>query len=203
MTRLRRRLSRAGLIVLAALVFGIGVAVLKGGSSGVRDSLGNVSAPWLLLPYFAGVVTRGWFRGGLTGLVASLASLAGFYIAQAFILDLGGHPVFTNLGLTLGAGRYYFIAGLVVGPLFGSLGGVAGRNRLVTTSVVGLTLVGEPFAVFAWLAGQGVEPTNTGMVIQYPALWMGEILLGCVLSIAMLLWTRSRNESDTIGGVHL
>jgi hypothetical protein len=138
------------------------------------------------------------------GLVACLASLTGFYAAQAFILDLGGHPVVTNLALTLGAGHYYFIAGLLVGPLFGAVGSIAGRHhRLVTASVVGLTLVGEPLAVFAWLAGQGVDAADTGMVVDYPALWIGEIVLGCLLSVAVLFWTRRIDPSDTIGGAHL
>lgn len=200
----RRALTCAGAIVLAAVLFGVAVAALKGGSTGVRDSLGNVSAPWLLLPYFAGAATRGRLRGAAMGLATCLASLAGFYIAQAFILDLGGHPVFTNIALTLGAGRYYFIAGIVAGPLFGAIGGAAGRYRsIVTAAVVGLTLVGEPLAVFAWLSGQGIDPADTGMVIQYPALWIGEMLLGCILSIALLTWARHRNVSDTIGGMHL
>jgi hypothetical protein len=201
---MRHRFARAAGIILAALLFGVAVAVLKGGSTGIRDSLGNVSAPWLLLPYFAGRATRGWLKGSLLGLAACLTSLAGFYIAEAFILDLGGHPVLTNLALTLGAGRSYFIAGIVVGPLFGAIGGAAGRYRgLITATVVGLTLVGEPLAVFAWLAGQHIDAADTGFVVQYPALWIGEIVLGCVLSVAMLIWTRSRDRSDTIGGAHL
>lgn len=201
---LRDHRTRAGGIVLAAILFGIAVATFKPGSTGVRDSLGNVSAPWLLLPYFAGATTRGWIRGGFLGPAACLAALAGFYIAEAFVLDLGGHPVLTNLALTLGAGRYYFTAGIVVGPLFGAIGGAAANHRgLITAAVIGLTLVGEPLAVFAWLAGQNIDAADTGYVVQYPALWIGEIALGCVLSVAMLFWTRSRDRSDTIGGAHL
>src|SRR5437763_16004251 len=114
--------TRALLVIAVSVAFGIMVAVLKGGDAGVRDSIGNISAPWLLLPYFAGTMTRGWSRGAIAGLVSCLAALAGFYAAEAFVLDLGGHPVATNLALTLSSGRIYFAAGMVSGPVFGALG---------------------------------------------------------------------------------
>src|SRR5206468_9247000 len=103
----------------------------------------------LLLPYFAGTMTRDWIRGALMGAAACLAALVGFYVAEAFVLDLGGHPITTNLTLTLGSGRMYFAAGLVCGPVFGAIGGLQTRFRTaITAAVVGLALIGEPLAVF-------------------------------------------------------
>src|SRR5947209_16181208 len=120
----QQTLRRSAAILLAALAFGVAIAVLKGGDAGLRDAIGNISAPWLLLPYLAGTVSRGPIRGALLGAATCLAALAGFYVAEAFVLDLGGHPLLTNLTLTLGAGRYYFAAGVFTGPLFGALGGI-------------------------------------------------------------------------------
>src|SRR4051812_14716309 len=136
-----------GLVLPVAAAFGVAVAVLKGGDAGVRDAIGNVSAPWLLLPFAAGSLGRGPGRAALIGVAVVLAALAGFYVAQAFVLDLGGHPLRTNLALTLGAGRPYYAAGLVTGALFGALGGLRGRyRRALVAAVVGLALIGEPFA---------------------------------------------------------
>jgi len=180
--------NRIGLILLGATLFGIAVAVLKGGDAGIRDSLGNISAPWLLLPYFAGLTGKGPLRGASLGLMASLAALAGFYVAEAFVLDLGGHPVLTNLALTLGAGRMYFAAGVLSGPVMGALGGLRVRHhRMLTAAVVGLALAGEPLAVFAWLGSQSMSPADTGLVVSYQALWVGELTLGVALALGILV----------------
>jgi hypothetical protein len=172
-------------IILAALLFGVAVAVLKGTEANLRNSVGNISAPWLLLPFLAGTTSRGPWRGAAMGAAACLTALLGFYVAEAFVLDLGDHPLMTDLTLALGAGRMYFIAGAIFGPLFGALGGTAGRRAGSGALVAGLLLLGEPVAVFAWLAGIGVGPADTGMVVAYPALWMGEMLLGLLLLFAV------------------
>lgn len=46
-------------IVLSAAVFGVAMSVLKGTDTGIRDDVDNLSAPWLLLPFFAGAAGRG------------------------------------------------------------------------------------------------------------------------------------------------
>lgn len=184
---MKRSTPRILTTIATAIVFGIAVAVLKGGEADVRDSLGNISAPWLLLPYFAGATTRGSKRGALMGTAACLAALGAFYATEAFVLDLGGHPVLTNLMLTLGAGRMYFAAGAVCGPALGALGGARLPCRpFISAAVVGLALIGEPLAVFAWLAHMGMSPSDSGMVARYPLLWIGEMLLGLALGGTML-----------------
>lgn len=178
---------RPPVLLLAAFLFGLAVAVVKGSDAGVRDSIGNISAPWLLLPYLAGMTARNWRRGALLGATACFVALAGFYVAEAIVLDLGDHPLLTDLALTLGAGRIYFIAGAIFGPIFGAVGRASrGRRLPVTALVVGFLLVGEPPAVFAALAAYGVNPSYTGMVIAYPGLWIGELVLGIMLAAALL-----------------
>jgi hypothetical protein len=191
-------LKRPSAVMVAAVAFGITVAVLKGEDAGIRNSIGNISAPWLLLPYFAGTLGGKAIRGSLIGLATCLAALAGFYVAEAFVLDLGGHPLLTNLTLTLRAGWIYFVAGLVCGPLFGALGGIRTRyRRAMTAGVVGLLLMGEPLAVFVWLSRQGLSPADTSLVVNYPALWIGEVVLGFLLSAGVLWLGRVRSTSGT------
>jgi len=195
-TEMKRTLA----IATFAVVFGVLVAVLKGGDAGLRDSLGNVSAPWLLLPYFAGTGSRGLLRGAALGLSACLAALLGFYVAESVVLDLGPHPWLTDLALTLSAGRIYFTAALISGPVMGAIGGAFERRTLVSAVVVGLTLMGEPLVVFLYQASHGIDPGESGMVIGYPVLWIGEVVLGFVLSAAMLA-RRSRSTAVITGTV--
>jgi hypothetical protein len=174
--------ARALTVITLAFAFGIVVAALKGSDAGWRDSIGNMSAPWLLLPYFAGTVNGGWKRGAVMGLVSCLAALVGFYAAEAFVLDLGGHGVLTNLALTLSAGHMYFLAGVVCGPIFGAIGAVGTKmGTVITAAVVACVLIGEPLAVFAWLALAGMQSSDTGLVTHYPTLWIGEIMVGLVV----------------------
>jgi Family of unknown function (DUF6518) len=111
-------------LLVAAVVFGVLMAVVKGQDTGVRDALGNTSAPWVLLPFLAGTrYTRIW-HAALIGLATTLSAFFGFYLAEAAILDLGAHPWYTDLQLTLGSGRLYEKWGLASGLVYGALGGI-------------------------------------------------------------------------------
>lgn len=193
---MKKHTCRQTLVLIAiGVIFGVAVALVKGGSSGVRDSVGNISAPWLLLPFFAGRMTRSGIRGAVVGAATCLAALVGFYIAEAFVLDLGGHTILTDLSLTLGAGRLYFLAGATSGPILGAIGGSDFGHRVGATAfVVGLVLIGEPIAVFGWLASARVSSSDTGMVVAYPALWIAEMVLGIVLC-GFILFAGSRQVS--------
>jgi hypothetical protein len=45
---------KLGLLLLAGIAFGVLVAVVEGRDTGVRDALGNTSAPWVVVPFLAG-----------------------------------------------------------------------------------------------------------------------------------------------------
>ena len=119
--------------VALAVAFGATMSVVKGNGSGVRDAVGNVSAPWVLLPFFAGAFAgrRSVGRAAVVGCAVSLAALAGFYVANAFVLDFGPHPWLHDLRLAVLSGRLYFEYGVVSGPLFGrsAAGGSDGAPR--------------------------------------------------------------------------
>jgi hypothetical protein len=81
------RVRRVFLIVLAATAFGVAMSVLKGNGAGIRDDIGNLSAPWLLLPFLAGAAMRGrGLAGAAIGLAATCAGLMAFYVTDAFVV---------------------------------------------------------------------------------------------------------------------
>src|SRR2546429_2476031 len=90
--------------------------------SQVRADLGNVSTPWLLVPFLAGARSRKAGPGALLGLAATMSALFGFYVLTSLLVDLGNHGIVQDLGRELEANRIYLASGLLSGPLFGALG---------------------------------------------------------------------------------
>ena len=156
------------------------MAAIKGQGTGVRDALGNVSAPWLLLPFLAAATAdrRRLFLGAATGTAASLVALIAFYSAESRLLDLGAHPWLVDLKLAVIAGQIYLTAALISGPIFGALGAVWNRRRSPFVGLtVGGTFVLEPVAVWLVQHSQG-SVASSGLLTQYPWMWGGEIVLG-------------------------
>jgi len=175
----------------AAAAFGVVMAVIKGQDAGVRDAIGNASAPWVVIPFLAGTRYRspGW--GLLVGVGATLAAFAGFYTAEAAVLDLGASSWTHALSLTLGSGRIYEEWGLLSGALYGALGSLwATRRWLAAGAAVGLAFIFEPLIVLALKHGRmwgGSGP------LEYRWMWTAEILLG-IGAIALAL-TRLRRSA--------
>jgi hypothetical protein len=182
-----RTVSRVLLIVLAATAFGVAMSVLKGNDVGIRDDIGNLSAPWLLLPFFAGAAMRGrGLAGAAAGLAATCAALMAFYVANAFVLDLGPHSLLVDLRLTVGATGYWFPRGLVSGPVFGALGALWRRRGYSTLGAVAVILLLDAEPLF-WVAAH-----RTGGVASFnfePSLVVsvGEALVGLATCIAVIL----------------
>jgi hypothetical protein len=173
-------------ILFAAVVFGVAMSVLKGNDTGIRDDIGNLSAPWLLLPFFAGAALRGrWLAGAAAGLGATFAALAGFYVANAFVLDLGPHSLANEIRLAFTT--YWFPPGLLSGPLFGMLGAIWRRRGYPALGLaVILLLDAEPLF---WAAVH-----HAGGVASYDfhpslAVSIGEAMVGLAacLCIAVIL----------------
>jgi hypothetical protein len=161
--------------VLSAAAFGVVVAVVKGQDTGVRDVIGNLSAPWVVVPFLAGAAARGAWRGALLGVVVTLAALLGFYVAEAAVLDLGPHPWYVDLRLTL-HWNVYETWGIVSGLVYGALGAVWARRRSVAAlACVGLAFAAEPLVVL-FLDRRGIW--TGGELFRYAWLWGGEVALG-------------------------
>jgi hypothetical protein len=146
---------RIAAVLLGACVFGVLAAWAKGPNSGgvqyvsqLRGVVGNLSTPWLLVPFFAGTQCRRLRRGALLGLAATLCALAGFYLLNTLVENLGGHGFLGDLRLELVGNRAYFEGGVVTGPIFGALGAWWCRSRAARASLlVGALLMAEPLVM--------------------------------------------------------
>jgi len=142
-------------IVGAAFAFGVVAALAKGQNtdgiqtlSRVRSDLGNLSTPWLLLPFIAGTYCVRRRSAALVGLLSTVSALAGFYVLTTFVIDLGHHGPVGDLRLELTANRGYFEGGLVTGPLFGALGCWWRQTRTLPASILaGALLMAEPLVL--------------------------------------------------------
>jgi hypothetical protein len=185
----RRGLVRVLVVCTAALAFGVGMSVLHGSGGGLRAQIGNVSAPWLLLPLVAGAVAgeQHLGRGALVGGVASLVALIAFYISNIYVLGFTGHAWPVEVGLALRSGAYFIRIGLVSGPAFGALGAVGRRRHSVAIALLAAGLfVFEPLA---WLVYFWSGPGTVGM-LTYPAVWVTESIVGLVACSVVVLHAR-------------
>jgi Family of unknown function (DUF6518) len=182
-----RSARRLAVILLAAFAFGLLSAWIKGNGPGVRDAIGNASAPWLLLPFLAGATAgaRSVVVAALAGLAATLAALMGFYLAESFVLQLGQHPWLTDLRLTMSASVFWVGRACLSGPVFGAIGFWWQRRRsLAALGLMAAMFVLEPLAWWVYnqryLDGGAAYP-----VPGYPVLWIGEIAIGIAGFIAL------------------
>lgn len=172
-------------VLVVAFAFGLLAAWAKGqntdgvhGLSQVRSALGNLSTPWLLVPFFAGTQTDRVRRAVVLGLAATLCALLGFYLLSTLVENLGGHGFIGDLRLELSGNRAYFEGGLVTGPLFGALGALCRRpeqepahdptprwRRPVPAAwVVAAPLVAEPLVMLALgVAGTHTVSSDSGL----------------------------------------
>src|SRR5262249_36138018 len=146
-----------------------------------------------LLPLLAvSAYRRGWLAA-LAGLAATLAAFLGFYLAEAAVLDLGAHPWYVDLRLTLGSGRLYEVWGLVSGLVFGALGGLwAGRRTVAAPIAVWLVFVLEP--VIVWLLVRA-GLWGGGGLLDYRWMWVTEVLVGAFGIVFVLASRQPRVRS--------
>jgi hypothetical protein len=191
---------RTVLVLTLAVLFGAAMSWLKGNGSGFRDAIGNASAPWLLVSFLAGAAagSRRLAIGAMAGLVATLAALAGFYMANSVVLDLGPHPWLTDLALTVRSGVYWAERALVSGPVFGVLGGCWRRDRsLAAAGAIAAMFVLEPAAW--WLYNLRLHGGAAYAVPQYPALGVAEIAVGFAAFVLLKARTRTRPSASPAG----
>ncbi|XVU20838.1 DUF6518 family protein [Actinoplanes sp. CA-054009] len=132
-------------VLAAALVFGMVAALVKGDGGGVRDTIGNLSTPWLLVAFVPGMFARSVPRGAVIGLVSTLVALLGFYVVVTLTLDDGMPDMREHLLHVLRLNRRWIWSGLLSGPLMGALGAWLGRRALLP--VTGALLVLEPLVI--------------------------------------------------------
>ncbi|WP_067625352.1 DUF6518 family protein [Alicyclobacillus acidiphilus] len=168
-------------IVSVSLCFGAMMSIIKGNDAGLRDAIGNISAPWLLLPFMASVYAKEYqpVHAALTGFLASICALMGFYVANSFVLDLGPHPWLVDLALTLPGMRFWSLLSVFSGPCFGLLGAWYVRRRALTPALLtALLLVFEPFT---W------KIYDFGDFRSYPVLSLTETTVGLVACAVLVI----------------
>jgi hypothetical protein len=171
-----RRIRTLAPLLLAGLLFGVLVAVIKGQDAGVRNALGNASAPWVVVPFLAGMRADRVLHGALLGIATTVASFFGFYVAEAAILDLGPHPWYIDLKLTVLTVNVYEKWGLVSGSVYGALGAVWASRRLIAAPIaLGLAFLAEPL-ILLLLSRAGVW--GGGGLLDHSWMWIAEVLLG-------------------------
>ncbi|MFC6715416.1 DUF6518 family protein [Branchiibius cervicis] len=128
---------------LSALVFGFAMALVKGTDGGLRGEIGNLSAPWLLVAFLPGTRVRGLLRGATIGLCSTMIALAGFYVGVAL------QTPSSTLHEILRMNDFYFAAGLLSGPVLGTLGAAVGSyRRSLIGPVAALLMIGEWLVVW-------------------------------------------------------
>jgi hypothetical protein len=190
-------LSPAGkltVLLLGSVAFGAIMAAIKGQDVGVRDALGNLSAPWIVIPFLAGTRCTSVWRATLVGIVTTLASLLGFYVAEAAILDLGPHPWYIDLKLTAGSVNIYEKWGVFSGAVYGALGGLwATRRSVWAAAAVGLAFVVEPTIT---LVTSRAGLWGGGGLLDYAWMGVGEVVLG-LTAIAYVIRLATVNKLES------
>lgn len=191
---------RLALIVLAAAPLGAAMAWgsdQAGASrdlvSSLRNTIGSLSTPWLLIPFVAGAMCRRTLAGALIGLATTTSALTGWYLYAGIAEDVGGHGFIGDLRLEFLANCVYFAAGLLSGPLFGAAGAWWRRTRTAPSGLVaGALLIGEPLVMgtLTLLHHLGVLSADTrlpGFLSLAAHTWIADWLAGGVLAGEFLL----------------
>lgn len=167
-------------LVLAAAVVGVGFQVLKGdGTDALRYVLGNLAAPWLVIPFVGGRAVRSPARGALVGAVLAIVSLMAFYAAlEARTHSLSVHVTSNYL--------LFCTAGAVAGAVAGCIASLSRRSELwwLTLCLPALFVL-EPVAAFGVAFSGGRTPTND-------VVWAVELALG-IIGVAFICRRRSRS----------
>jgi hypothetical protein len=167
-----RALARGGRFVLCGVVFGAAVAAVKGTGGGFRYSLGNIAAPWLVIPLLAGRSRRSLSTASLLGAAVAVSSLIGFYALTSAAYDLvNSHTLRNNL--------LFLVVGACVGLVAGAIGYWSVPEPLIAGLAVGLALVAEPLGLL------GLQQLRDATITtSFPGLKVAELVVGSAVLAA-------------------
>ncbi len=176
-----KRLPMVGSMV-AALIFGMLAALVKGDHYGLRDTIGNLSTPWLLVAFVPGFLARSLPRGAVLGLAATAAALLGFYVMVTVTVDGQLEHVLRHNG------RWLF-CGLVSGPAMGVFGAWLRRWAAdpvrAGVLVTALLLVLEPVVIWSARIVPGWREVVHWTLDPWP--YVAEALVGIFLLVRRAL----------------
>ena len=173
---------RSFVVLASAAVFGAVDQYL--GSFSAHPWMADVSllsAPWLVLPFAAGLFGRSPRGAALLGAAATFLALVGYCLmtlspAENAHLSVDGVVAFIR------AGNYrWFLAGLVTGPVLGAMAYVARARRAAALAV----------SVAALLCLEPVVHALRGLPIRSSAVAAGEVAVGVTFMVAA--WWAARD----------
>jgi hypothetical protein len=205
------------LIVLAAAVaFGAVDQYAGAQRSSFLTAVSGMSAPWLLVPFLAGMVQAGPRRAALTGLAATWLAVLAYVVMIISPVEgthlgprpAGVHGTWSQLSphlfaVTLASQWLWFAGGLITGPLYGWLGfRLRARRSWAAALVAVLPVLLEPAA--RWLGGHLRQAAAGGPSLP----WLGsgpvasaevtEVAVGLVLTaLAVTAMLRARATRHT------
>jgi hypothetical protein len=131
-----------------------------------------LSAPWLLVAFFAGWSQPTAKQAMTIGFLATLAALVGYWAMTLSPIE-GASVTITGIrGLVIGQSGY-LVGGVVTGPLFGWLG-----NRWRTRR-------DWPSALVAALAVCCEPPAHAlaGTAVHFQGVWAAEVVVGAAMAL--------------------
>ena len=122
-----------------------------------------------------------------------MAAFGGFYLAEAAILDLGPHPWYEDVRLAAGTFNVYEQWGLLSGSLYGALGALwASRSLRSAPLAVAVAFLCEPLIVALLMRA---HVWGGGALLNHPAIWGAEVVVGVALAVAHTVRSASVGES--------
>jgi hypothetical protein len=182
---------------VGGLAFGAGVQYL--GTLTVGSVLGTwtwtvsgMSAPWLVLPFVAGMTQESGRRAMGLGLLVTAAALVGYFAMAHSPME--GAPLeeffmrfFTQV--RTGYNPLWIVGGVVTGPLYGLLGH---RWRVARTWVSAAFVAGA-------LCLEPLGRAVAGMLSRHTVVWGVEVALGAVAATYFALRIATSRRSRRIG----
>jgi hypothetical protein len=162
--------------LVIGLVFGAADQYLGSRSAlgGWAVAVSQMSAPWLLLPFLAGMTQDGVRRAMALGVVVTASALVGYFVMTCSAIENVPLPRFSSCLFAVVRSAYnplWILGGMLFGPLYGFLGH---RWRVARSPVgpvlVTFTLCLEPLArhVAGFFSPTSVVPAAeiaTGVVV--------------------------------------
>jgi len=179
--------------IVAGLVFGAVdqfLGTLHFGPWGWTVS--GMSAPWLILPFLAGMTQERRRRAMGLGLVATMAALAGYFAMSHSPME--GVPIDRFWGrvvtmVSTGYNPLWIVGGILTGPLYGFLG----HRWRVARSWISAALVTSALCL------EPLARKVAGMLSGPPLVWGAEVVLGTVVAVLFaLMIVTSRRAREAV-----
>ena len=180
------------LALLLSVAFGAGdqyLGSLAGSghvwAAGWSSDVSLLSAPWLVLPFVAGVTQRDPRRAALLGFACTYAALLGYGLMTLSPVEHAHLTAATVRGFIVSE-RAVLVGGVVTGPLFGWFGQQWRTRRAIAGALVTATVLClEPFARRA-----------VARPIIDRDVWLAEVAAGLALAAAVIVSRVARTAQD-------